>query len=238
MYPPDTRVAQDAKARGGSRTTDAHAGALESSLSGSRQYSYYLTQREMINMTQTLTAQEIKFVNGMRNNEYNDAIEGPTWTFTAIDYSGMKGSQARGVMSSLVQKGFIWAEKGDKQAGDEDTVGFTEAGVALFDNADGEECTWGGKPLLKELEEPKKFTNKEIQVRDAAKRAAMREAREVTVLAFTGMPIGTFAVSSETTKTVTISTAKGAELIFDKATGIQTNAKNPKFANKIQKEGK
>lgn len=180
-------------------------------------------------MTQTLTAQEIKFVNGMRNNEYNDAIEGPTWTFTAIDYSGMEGRQARGVMSSLVQKGYIWAEKGDKSKGDDDTVGFTPEGVALFNEADGEECTWGGPKLLKELAE--------VVTQKASKPAkkVKETSKEVTVLAFTNMPIGTFKVADENAKHITVVTAKGAQLIFDKATGIQTNAKNPKFANKIQK---
>lgn len=111
----------------------------------------------MKNMTKIgkveLTVFEVKMVNAMRNNEYNDAIESPTWTFTAIDNSGIPAKQARGVISSLVQKGLVIAEVGDKKNGDEDTIGFTEAGKKLFNKANGADCAWGGKKLLKEIEE-------------------------------------------------------------------------------------
>ena len=55
---------------------------------------------------------------------------------------------------------------------------------------------------------------------------------EATMLAFTGMVIGTFkAVKTEEGFEVT--TAKGKVLSFNKD-GVQTNAKNAKFANKLQ----
>lgn len=58
------------------------------------------------------------------------------------------------------------------------------------------------------------------------------EELEATMVAFTGMVIGTFkAVKTEEGFEVT--TAKGKVLSFDKD-GVQTNAKNAKFANKLQ----
>lgn len=58
------------------------------------------------------------------------------------------------------------------------------------------------------------------------------EELEATMVAFTGMVIGTFkAVKSEQGFEVT--TAKGKVLVFN-SEGIQTNAKNAKFANRLQ----
>lgn len=62
----------------------------------------------------------------------------------------------------------------------------------------------------------------------------MDEAEKVvTVRAFTGMLIGTFKVEKETNRTISVKTAKGL-MKFDKETGIQADAKNPKFANRIE----
>lgn len=58
----------------------------------------------------------------------------------------------------------------------------------------------------------------------------------VTVRAFTGMLIGTFKVKKQTKSTITIKTVKG-DLKFDRATGIQIDANNPKFANRIDING-
>lgn len=59
------------------------------------------------------------------------------------------------------------------------------------------------------------------------------EPTEVTLKAFTGMLLGVFKISKLTKTTVTLKTAKG-ELKFDKASGKQTNADNPKYANRIE----
>lgn len=61
----------------------------------------------------------------------------------------------------------------------------------------------------------------------------MDEAEKtVNVRAFTGMLIGTFEVVKETSKTITVKTHKG-KIKFDKASGLQLDARNPKFANRI-----
>lgn len=57
-------------------------------------------------------------------------------------------------------------------------------------------------------------------------------AEFVTVSAFTGMTIGVFEAHL-IDGLVQVYTKKGATLQFDPNTGIQTNARNPKFANKI-----
>ncbi len=55
----------------------------------------------------------------------------------------------------------------------------------------------------------------------------------VTVRAFTGMLIGSFEIEEETNSTITVTTAKGL-MEFDKVTGLQTNANNPRYANRIE----
>lgn len=60
-----------------------------------------------------------------------------------------------------------------------------------------------------------------------------KDAKTVVMKAFTGMWIGEFEIIKETKKTITVATKKG-ELKFDKATGIQLDANNPKFANHIE----
>lgn len=111
---------------------------------------------EELKMTK-LTAMEIKMMNAMRNNEYQDSlVDGGTWTFTVIDNSGISGKKASGVISSLVQKGLVTVFK---EKGEEDTISFTTAGKQLYDTADGAECTWGGLPLL---------TEKEMEIKEIA----------------------------------------------------------------------
>lgn len=55
----------------------------------------------------------------------------------------------------------------------------------------------------------------------------------VNVRAFTGMLIGTFKVEKQTKTTITVKTAKGM-MKFDKTTGLQIDANNEKFANRIE----
>lgn len=60
------------------------------------------------------------------------------------------------------------------------------------------------------------------------------EAQQVVeVKAFTGMVIGWFKVAGETKDSYTVFTKKDKALEFSKETDVQTNAKNPKFANKV-----
>lgn len=119
-----------------------------------------------------LTVMEVKIINAMRNNEYNDAIKDNgacgAWSFAAIDNSGIPANQARGVISSLVKKGLVDITPADKSSHSPEVISFTQAGVRLFDNADGEECGWGGPRLLKETE----VEVKEIEVKEVEKKEA------------------------------------------------------------------
>lgn len=170
-------------------------------------------------MNVKLTISEVAILNAMRTNEYNDAIEGATWSFTAIDNSGISAKKARGTISSLVKKGLVTVTQADqKNPEDEEMIAFTAAGRELFTNADGEECNWGGPRLLKVTEAPK------------AKKVA--EATEIAVFAFTGMDLGNFPIVSKTAKITVVLTKKG-ELSFDTKTGAQLDAAKPKFANRI-----
>ncbi len=99
-----------------------------------------------------LTNMEKMVLNAMRDNDYNDALQdGGTWLFCATEYSGLDTKQARGALSSLVKKELV--EVNIERISNESTVGFTEAGEKVFENADGEECSWGGPRLLKVEEE-------------------------------------------------------------------------------------
>lgn len=51
---------------------------------------------------------------------------------------------------------------------------------------------------------------------------------------FTGMIIGKYEVIKQTKTKMGIVTKSGNKLIFDRMTGLQTNAKNPKFANRFE----
>jgi hypothetical protein len=56
---------------------------------------------------------------------------------------------------------------------------------------------------------------------------------EVVMRAFTGMLIGVFKIVKQTKTYIMVKTSKGKELKFDKKTGLEMNAKNPRFANRI-----
>lgn len=56
---------------------------------------------------------------------------------------------------------------------------------------------------------------------------------EVVVRAFTGMLIGVFKIAKQTKTYIMVKAVNGSELKFDKKTGLQLNAKNPRFANRI-----
>ena len=193
-----------------------------------------------------LTTMEKKFMNAMRDNEYNDSLEGydgtnfnrmlgcGTWTFTAIDNSGLTPKQCTGVMSSLTKKGLIDSEQVDtKRLGDEDSVWFTEEGAKLFIDADGEKCQWGGFRLLKIEEDTpkdKKTSNKPSNTEEVS----------VQMFTFTGMevPVTHRAILDREAHTITVTKNNGEVAIFDtsyKVGGyyIQSNAKNAKFANKL-----
>ena len=176
-----------------------------------------------------LTTNEIKFMNAMRANEYNDSLDGydgtnfdtcfghGTWTFTAMDNSGLTYKQCTGIMSSLTKKGLIGSEQANtKKFGDEDMVWFTEEGAKLFINADGEECPWGGLKLLK-VEEPKN-----------------QKVVEVIVYTFTGMKIQGTHKASLNKGIYTVEFNNGVTHTFDSKTMKQLDSKNEKFANRIE----
>ena len=56
---------------------------------------------------------------------------------------------------------------------------------------------------------------------------------EVVMRAFTGMLIGVFKIAKQTKTYIMVKAVNGSELKFDKKTGLQLNAKNPRFANRI-----
>lgn len=88
--------------------------------------------------------------------------------------------------------------------------------------------------------EPPKKESKKAEPKKEPRKAAPKEKKTfekyVPVVMFTGLPIGNLGVVTETEKEIVCETSDSRILIFDKDTGLQTNARNPRFANRINKE--
>lgn len=63
-----------------------------------------------------------------------------------------------------------------------------------------------------------------------------KKEKRIAVTAFTGMPIGELLVTHETKTSIEVVTRKNILLKFDKKTGLQLNAKDARFANRIAPE--
>ena len=53
-----------------------------------------------------LTENEVKVMIAARNNEYGDCMEGGTWSFTVCDNAHLTAKVYRGVVASLIKKGY------------------------------------------------------------------------------------------------------------------------------------
>lgn len=85
--------------------------------------------------------------------------------------------------------------------------------------------------LRKEQEDTKEYFVVEAFDLSNTKQEEPKEL-EATMVAFTGMVIGTFK-AIKTEEGFEVTTAKGKVLVFN-SEGVQTNAKNAKFANRLQ----
>lgn len=63
-----------------------------------------------------LTDNEIAVLIASRNNEYGDCIEYGTWSFTVCDNANLTEKVYRGVVSSLIKKGYaiVSGNRGDE----------------------------------------------------------------------------------------------------------------------------
>lgn len=76
-----------------------------------------------------LTENEIKVLIASRNNEYADCDEEPsTWSFAVCDASGLTAKVYRGVVSSLIKKGYALV-RGERN---DEVFILTNAGKELF----------------------------------------------------------------------------------------------------------
>ena len=62
--------------------------------------------------------------------------------------------------------------------------------------------------------------------------SSLKVGGKFSVTTFTGLNIGQFTVSSATKTQFSAVKADGTEMVFDRKTGAQLNASNPKYANK------
>lgn len=86
------------------------------------------TREEEFLIADNLTDNEIKVMIASRNNEYSDAMDGATWSFTVCDNSGLSSRVYRGVVSSLIKKGYasVYGKRNDE------TFALTDEGKNLF----------------------------------------------------------------------------------------------------------
>ena len=79
--------------------------------------------------TMRTTKMENQIMLAMTTNEYTDGSEASwgQWTWAVIDESGIHPKQARGVLSSLIQKGLVTEERFARPP-DEYSLHFTDTG--------------------------------------------------------------------------------------------------------------
>lgn len=95
-----------------------------------------------------------------------------------------------------------------------------------------EEVTTSEEATEETTEKPALATSEEVEeAPKSVKKAAKKKAILVKMVAFTGMNIGEFN-AVVTKQGYEVATKRTGVLYFDKK-GIQTNAKNPKFGNKL-----
>ena len=79
-----------------------------------------------------------------------------------------------------------------------------------------------------------KFNNgAELDLTKLIKKAKKKPEKVVSVFAFTGMRLGELEVIKETEKEIRVRKGDGKEMTFSKETGLQVDAKNARFANRI-----
>jgi hypothetical protein len=153
----------------------------------------------------TLTELENQMMEAIPNDQfYENGVDSVLWVDCFIEYCGIPAKKARGVLSSLCKKGLIQV---DLEKGDADHA-----------NNNTLYLTTAGKTYITNLPAEKTI--------------------EVELLAFTGMVIGTFTAKlvedNPHHEVWEVVTKKGVALGFDTETLVQTNANNPKFANKVR----
>jgi hypothetical protein len=90
------------------------------------------------NAAVTITEKERALLEGIRDSQYHDGqdpIEHATWTWDALDNSGLNPESRGGVASSLEKKGLAWFDQATTKAigsGDDDTCAITAAGMAAL----------------------------------------------------------------------------------------------------------
>jgi hypothetical protein len=80
----------------------------------------------MINEKLNLTEKEIEVIIKITESDFYEYDNAPVWSFSVYDFLTFKGKVRSGVISSLVQKGLIFAD--DHKDKRDNCVGFTKDG--------------------------------------------------------------------------------------------------------------
>lgn len=167
-----------------------------------------------------LTDKEIILMTAIVNDDfYEDGYRSCIWVDVLTDGLFKSVRTAGGVLASLVKKEFIYVSEPDTgRSGNPTSLCIAPNGVKWMEanlNLDEEGFRIKGQSVYKTSKE----LTKDIHI-------------IVTLKAFTGMVIGVFEADF-IDDSVFVCTKSGV-LEFDRVTLRQINAKNPKFANRIE----
>ena len=95
------------------------------------QFTASWTGEEEYLIADNLTDMEARVMIASRNNEYGDCMEGGTWSFAVGENAHLNSKVYRGVVSSLIKKGYA-SVAGDR---DDEVFALTTSGKALFHRA-------------------------------------------------------------------------------------------------------
>ena len=91
--------------------------------------------KKEIQKREGLTDLEILVLESARRTDYGDCLEDPQWSFAVCDTANLRPANYRGVVSSLVKKGFIRIDDQEGKGAFKDMVfSFTDSGKMLFMN--------------------------------------------------------------------------------------------------------
>ena len=95
-----------------------------------------MINKEVVKL-QGLTALEIQVLNAARKTNFGDCLESGQWSFAVCEEAQMDARRYRGVVSSLVAKGFVQIFDNEGKGRSNDMIFcYTDSGKALFEIED------------------------------------------------------------------------------------------------------
>ena len=158
---------------------------------------------------------------------FEHGLDSVIWLDCFIDGLDMDSKIARGVLASLIKKGLIVVDIYKENGKNQSTMALTDEGQDwLIEQGIVEKVE-----KVEEIQKIEEETKMEQKV-EKSKKETKKSGTRVILKAFTGMFIGEFE-AIKVGKNLEVTTKSGL-CVFDAKTLKQKNAKNPRFANKIE----